>query len=114
MRVEVTIYVRTMSREEYEKRFEWLTVVSAPEPFEKDWWLGETFTFHYSIEKSWGGSDALTHLERIANHMEHENGALLYVNHESIIISTIANAILKFGRDAVRWEYRVNTPDMVA
>jgi hypothetical protein len=59
-------------------------------------------------------SDALEHLEKIANSMADENGALLYLNHENDEIAVIAESIVKYGRSSVMWEYSVCAEKYVA
>ena len=76
-------------------------------------------------EVQWGGvnrflfrdkqvSDEWEHLERIANMIDHENDALLYVNSDNPFSRKMANAILKWGRKAVNFTYDVYRSDKVA
>jgi hypothetical protein len=59
-------------------------------------------------------SDALEHLENIANGFADESGALLYINDNIRMIRHIALNIVKYGRKSVWWEYRTDRSEDAA
>ena len=125
--VSVTIKVWITSEEEMKKRFGGVTFEGQPI---SDTLLTETRyeEIHKPLdgedghpEVQWGGvnrflfrdkqvSDEWEHLERIANMIDHENDALLYVNSDNPFSRKMANAILKWGRKAVNFTYDVYRP----
>ena len=110
--VNVTIYIRNMSKEQWVKRLGWLTINDEP----ADMGVAD----HHKALISKGDlrykeirwvrctedmSKAMTALEQIANGFEDESQALLYVNHNPLLVRDIALNIVKYGKDSVWWKY---------
>jgi hypothetical protein len=117
--VDITIYVRNMTKEQWQKKLGWLTINDEPADMGIASKLiaiiqpGPDTTryvdFDYTRIESIKGeiSEALSHLERIANGFDHENDALLYVNINNKWVRDIALNIVKYGKESVWWKYEV-------
>jgi hypothetical protein len=56
-------------------------------------------------------SETLHHIERILLGYESENGLVLYVNDEDVLIKTMATDILKYGRGCYLFTYHPASHD---
>ena len=118
--VSVTVCLRDMTKEQWEKKFGWLTINDEPanmavatrqlyyihRPTQADIPDYGDMNNRY-FEETKETSDALEHLENIANGFVNEEEAILYVNHNSSKVRAIALNIVKYGKEAVWWLYEI-------